>query len=324
MPAGDRLRLTKHHGAGNDFLVLLDAEDHRPVTAAEVRALCHRRLGVGADGVLRAVPGRAGAQLAMQLRNADGSEAEMSGNGIRCLVQAAVDAGWVAPGDVEVDTAAGRRRVSYRLGDRPGLGFASVDMGMPVLGDALAIDEIHALHQSLDLDATARVQEAREVGMGNPHLVLLLDGPARDAQVRTLGPRLERSVPGGANVEFVWEGPDPAALTLRVWERGVGETLACGTGTCAAVAATASWGVTGPRVMVHNPGGALEVELAAGSAVLGGPTALVAVVEVDEAVLARMTADGGAEGAGTGQGGGTGEGGGTGQGDRDHQVAAAR
>jgi diaminopimelate epimerase len=296
MPSRGTLRLTKHHGAGNDFLVLLDAEDRRALSAAEARALCDRRLGVGADGVLRAVPGRGvaggtasggpvptnggAAALVMELRNADGGLAEMSGNGIRCLVQAAVLAGWVAPGEIEVETAAGLRRVSYRPGDEPGTGFASVSMGRPVLGAALELDE------------PLQLRRARAVDMGNPHFVLLLDGPAGDDVVHGIGPRLERSVPAGANVEFVWEGPEPGALTVRVWERGVGETLACGTGTCAAVAATASWGVTGDRVLVHNPGGTLEVELTEAGAVLGGPTALVATVEVDEAVLARISAEG--------------------------------
>ncbi|MHB8593680.1 MAG: diaminopimelate epimerase [Acidimicrobiales bacterium] len=271
-----QLRLTKHHGAGNDFLVLLDGDGGRPLVAAEVRALCDRRRGVGADGMLRATPGRAGASLSMELRNADGGAAEMSGNGIRCLVQAAVDAGWVQPGHVEVDTAAGRRRVEYRRGRFAGLDFARVSMGTPVLGDELQLDEPTAL------------RSARAVDMGNPHLVLLLDGPAAGGVVASVGPRLERSVPGGANVEFVWEGPGPGELTLRVWERGVGETQACGTGTCAAAAAAAAWGLVARQVPVHNPGGTLEVELTADGAVLGGPTVSVAMVEVDEAVLSRL------------------------------------
>lgn len=287
MPAAGRLQLTKHHGAGNDFLVLLDAQDRRPVTEAEARALCDRRLGIGADGLLRAVRGRGDAALAMELRNADGGVAEMSGNGIRCLVQAAVDAGWVAPGDVEVDTVAGRRRVAYRRGATPGLGFATVAMGAPVLGDELVLAE------------PLGVRAARTVDMGNPHIVLLLDGPADDALVHGHGPRLEQSAPGGANVEFVWEGPLAGALSLRVWERGVGETLACGTGTCAVVAATRAWGVTGPSAVVHNPGGPLEVTLGDDGATLGGPTVAVGTVEVEEAVLAELAA---AAGTGTGTG----------------------
>lgn len=271
-----RLALTKHHGAGNDFLVLLDADGKRPVRAGEVVALCDRHRGIGADGLLRATrrPGEK-ASLTMELYNADGSVAEMSGNGIRCLVQAAVDARWVQAGAVEVHTAAGRRWVEYRPGPGPQQGFATVQMGTAVLGDQLELDEPPGL------------QLARGVNMGNPHLVLLLDGPVHDAVVSGTGPRLERSVTGGANVEFVWRmSVDEPVLGMRVWERGVGETLACGTGSCAAAAAAASWGLGGRHFTVHNPGGPLEVELTDDGMLLGGPTQLVARVEVGEDVLA--------------------------------------
>ncbi|HUY62922.1 MAG TPA: diaminopimelate epimerase [Acidimicrobiales bacterium] len=271
-----RLRLTKHHGAGNDFLVLADAAGRRPVSAAEARALCHRRLGVGADGLLRAVPGAGGADLAMELRNADGGEAEMSGNGIRCLVQAAVTAGWVEPGAVSVDTAAGRRVVHYRAGQGAGPAFARVAMGHPVLGEELMVE------------APTVLRPARTVGMGNPHVVVLVSSRPHDDLVNGLGPRLERAVPDGANVEFLWQGPGPGELSMRVWERGVGETLACGTGTCAAVAAARQWGLVDTRVEVHNPGGTLEVELTDDGAVLGGPTVMVASIEIEESALARM------------------------------------
>lgn len=270
------LRLTKHHGAGNDFLVLLDAEDRRLLSAAEARALCHRRLGVGADGVIRGGPGRNGAALTMELRNADGTAAEMSGNGIRCLVQAAVEGGWLAPGTVEVDTASGRRRVEYRPGVDPGTGFGRVAMGAAVLGGELEVGE-------------PGVRAARSVDMGNPHLVLLVDGPPDDATVAAVGSRLERSVPGGANVELVWPIAR-AELGMRVWERGVGETLACGTGTCAAAVAAAAWGLGERRFLVRNPGGVLEAELTEDGVMLGGPAVTVAEVEVDEAVLASMVA----------------------------------
>lgn len=270
------LWFTKHHGAGNDFLVALDADDRRPVSGAETQALCHRRLGIGADGVLRGTRGRNGAALAMELHNADGSKAEMSGNGIRCLVQAAVDAGWASPGTVEVDTAAGRRQVEYRSGPEAGTGFARVDMGRPELGEEEAVDG-------------PGVERARRLDLGNPHLVLLMGGPPPDTTVADLGPRLGRSVPGGTNVEFVWS-VEPGELGMRVWERGVGETMACGTGTCASAAAAASWGLGDRRFRVRNPGGVLEVELHDDAVLLGGPTAMVGRVEVDEAVLSAMVA----------------------------------
>jgi len=275
MPVPGTLRLSKHHGAGNDFLVLLDAEDRRPLAASEVRALCDRHRGLGADGVLRATAGHGAAALSMDLRNADGGAAEMSGNGIRCLVQAAVDAGWVRAGTVLVQTLGGLRTVEYAAGEGPGGGYARVDMGPAVLGAEVAVAE------------PAGTERARHVDMGNPHLVLLGEPVAR-ATVRRVGSMLERAEPGGVNVEFVWRGPAPGELTLRVWERGAGETLACGSGTCAAAAAAHGWGVTGTRVRVHNPGGLLEVEVDDDTVVLGGPTQKVADFDVDGSVLGAL------------------------------------
>jgi diaminopimelate epimerase len=276
MSSPETLHLTKHHGAGNDFLVMLDHDDARPLTSAQVRILCDRHRGLGADGVLRVMSGRDGAALTMDLRNADGGCAEMSGNGIRCAVQAAVDAGWVDPGPVTVATDGGLRLVEYRHQDRGGLGFARVDMGRVTLG------------AELPHDIAPDVKFARTVGMGNPHIVLFGGEPDTEG-VATIGSRLEHSVESLANVEFVWPGPDPDTLALRVWERGVGETLACGTGTCAAVAAAHSWGVVGTHVRVSNPGGVLEVELAGECVSLAGPTQKVADVSLDGAVLAALT-----------------------------------
>ncbi len=275
MDADGALRLTKHHGAGNDFLVLLDPDDRRPLSPAEVRALCDRHRGIGADGVLRAVAGSGAAALSMELHNADGGVAEMSGNGIRCLVQAAVDAGMVAAGTVTVQTLGGLRSVEYRPGPEPGLGYGRVGMGGARLGP------------DLGEDAPAGVRWGQHVDMGNPHVVLF-GSPPSDDMVRTVGPGLEGAVAGGANVEFVWAGPESGALTLRVWERGVGETLACGTGACAAAAAAHAHGAAGTRVRVHNPGGPLDVELDDTEITLAGPTQLVGAVTVDGVVLAQL------------------------------------
>jgi diaminopimelate epimerase len=280
MPGTGELRLTKHHGAGNDFLVFLDADGRRPLSPAEVRVLCDRHRGLGADGVLRVVRGGAGAALTMDLRNADGGPAEMSGNGIRCLVQAAVDGGWVVPGPVTVATPGGVRTVLYRTDERPGLGFGSVDMGAATLGPELDVGE-------LPEEVAPAIRFARTVGMGNPHIVLF--GAPVDADiVATVGPPLEHSVAGRANVEFVWPATDSDTLTMRVWERGVGETLACGTGACAAVAAAHSWGLVGSVVLVHSPGGTLQVGLGTDGIVLTGPTQKVADVVVDDVVLDEL------------------------------------
>ncbi|HTZ07460.1 MAG TPA: diaminopimelate epimerase [Acidimicrobiales bacterium] len=267
---------TKHHGAGNDFLVLLDPPGRSPLSAREVAALCDRHHGVGADGVIRVSAGGPDADLAMDLRNADGTVAAMSGNGIRCLVQAAVDGAMAEPGTVTVHTLAGVRRVTYRaLG--PGEGHGRVAMGPVRLGP-----------EETGLGVPGVVW-AQHVDVGNPHLVLF-GAVAGDDTVARHGAALERSVPGGTNVEFVWAGPG-AELVLRVVERGVGETLACGTGACAVVAAAHAHGVVGTTARVRSPGGTLEVELEEDgeggvTAVLAGPTVRVAEVVVDPAALA--------------------------------------
>jgi diaminopimelate epimerase len=207
----------------------------------------------------------------MQLFNADGGEAEMSGNGIRCLAQAAVDAGLVAPPSFTVATAAGTRTVEYAPGERPGWARASVDMGPARLGP----------DQPQEFDD----RRARTVDVGNPHLVLL--GPDTDGvDVAELGPKLQASFAGGINVEWITvaRDGDGKLLDLRVWERGVGETLACGTGSVAAAAAARSWDVVGPGpVRVRNPGGVLEVDLGGSehdTAHLTGPVRRIADVDI--------------------------------------------
>jgi diaminopimelate epimerase len=281
MRDGAQLRLSKHHGAGNDFLVLLDAHDDRIVSGPEVRALCDRRRGIGADGLVRAVVAPTSGSLVMELRNADGGVAEMSGNGIRCMVQAAVHAGLVEPGEVVVHTVAGVRTVHYRAGDRPGLGYAGVDRGAAVLGEDLPVPDVPG------------ARAARRVDMGNPHVVILGDAVGPEVVAR-IGARLEGTITGGANVEFVWPGPADGELTMRVWERGVGPTLACGTGACAAAAAAHASGLVGRQVRVHNPGGPLDVTLGDDGIELAGPTQWVADVTVDASVLATLVQGAGA------------------------------
>ena len=268
---------TKHEGAGNDFLVVLDPEDRLRLSVAQIRLLCDRRRGIGADGVIRVGPGRDGCDLSMELRNADGGEAEMSGNGIRCLAQAAVDAGLVTPPRFTVATGAGTRTVDFVAGESPGWARASVDMGPVALGP----DQAQHFED----------RKARTVDVGNPHLVLL--GPEVDSvNIALLGPQLQSTFAEGINVEWIALGTDGEGdlLDLRVWERGVGETLACGTGTVAAAAAARSWGVlsgSGP-VRVRNPGATLEVILGAGAsdpAFLAGPVRKVADIDIHPGML---------------------------------------
>ncbi len=245
------IRLEKYHGLGNDFLVLLDLGARRPVEPGEVRALCDRNRGVGADGVIRVTPGPQGSDCTMELYNADGGRAEMSGNGIRCLAMAMVDAGLSGPRLV-VSTDAGTRLVT--VDDD---GWASVDMGMAKID--------------------AKDGGVAFVDMGNPHTVVALSEGEDLDRLDVVG---RAKAYGGRNVEFVVIGPGPDHLTLRVWERGVGETLACGTGACAAAAAAFVWGRVGKHVTVSQPGGNATVRLEPETIVLSGPADHVATVEV--------------------------------------------
>jgi diaminopimelate epimerase len=265
-PDTSTLCFTKHHGAGNDFLVLIDMADATPLAPDVVRALCDRRFGVGADGVIRVLDGQGRADLAMELINADGGGAEISGNGVRCLAQAAVGAGLVSPPDFTVLTVAGIRTVEYRTNGSAGSAEASVDMGLAQLGP--------------DLPPAFGADKVRRVDVGNPHLVLLGPDPA-EVDVAGIGSRLQADHDGGINVEFITVGPGADELTLRVWERGAGETRACGTGSAAAAAAARSWGLVGDAVDVHNPGGTLQVTLSADGVRLRGPVHKVADVAVD-------------------------------------------
>jgi len=258
------LDLAKYQGLGNDFLVLVDLEGRCEIDASLARLVCDRHLGFGADGLLRGGPPPVGSSdgMTFELRNADGGEAEMSGNGLRCLVHAAIDSGAVKVGPggtLGVLTPAGRREVRvHALED--GWMWASTEMGEPkVVG---AADNCNVGNGQLFVD------------VGNPHLVVLGPDP-RALDVASLGPALsdEMGAQGGVNVEFVTLGPGRDELTMRVWERGVGETQACGTGSVAAAAALHHWGRVGAKVTVNQPGGAAEVELRpAGTAVLSGPS----------------------------------------------------
>lgn len=293
------LHATKLEGAGNDFLVLFDpaprgapprpAEGPASLSADEVRMLCDRRRGIGADGLIvgrvlepdgPAAPGQA--RLAMTLYNADGTLAEMSGNGIRCLVHAAVGAGLVGPGRVVVRTDAGVRAVDYHAapgeatGGRGGTGavLARVDMGAVRLGAAV--------------DSPLQGTTAVLADVGNPHLVVLGDVDLEAVDLVALARAGEVLAGQPVNVEVVRAGTRPGTLEMRVYERGVGETAACGTGTCAAAAVARRAGLVGDHVVVVNPGGPLEVDFGGGDGApvyLGGPVRKVAEVYVELAAL---------------------------------------
>jgi len=266
------MRLTKHHGLGNDFLVVLDPDASHPLDADVARALCNRHTGIGADGIIRATPAAPGdgAPTRMELRNADGSRAEMSGNGIRCLAQALLIADPGVGPAVPIATDAGLRTVTVH---------EQLDAVTHSLSVAMGVARVDGEAPEWEGGQVAR---ALLVDMGNPHLVLDLSaavpGAVEEIDLVEAGERVNGKIPGGANVHLLTAGREPGGIAIRTYERGVGPTLACGTGACASAVAARAWGLAGDLVPVAQPGGTAEVRLGATSAdeiVLRGPATYV-------------------------------------------------
>jgi diaminopimelate epimerase len=275
------LRLAKLHATGNDFLVQLVIDADEPeLDAVVVSALCDRHRGIGADGLITIGPGRDGADCSMSLVNADGGRAEMSGNGVRCLAWVAARAGLSRGNGLVVDTAGGRRDVGLERDPWGDVIAAEVGMGEVTFDPArIPVDVLSPFDLEAVVDDTTYRGDA--AGVGNPHLVLMVDDPAT-TPVGAHGSRLEHDprFPRRTNVEFVAvTGSD--RVVMRVWERGVGETQSCGTGACASAAVAHRRGLVGERVQVEVLGGSLTVELGE-NVRLGGP-----VVHVFDVVMPR-------------------------------------
>ncbi len=257
------LRLHKLHGLGNDFLVALvdelPAEVHAARTAA---ALCHRSDGIGADGLIYAVvaPPSGGSDRAatMRLWNSDGSPAEVSGNGLRCLAHAIARALGEAELDIVVNTVAGPRRCSIQPTHLPDTVVGTTEMGTPGPGprpDRLSRNP----EAAAGILGPGAITRWATLDVGNPHVVLAVADPA-EVPVHEAGPAVEDIFTGGINVHFgAVTGSDE--LTLGVWERGAGATAACGTGAVAAAAAFHRWGDVGQNVTVRMAGGQAQVDL---------------------------------------------------------------
>ncbi len=263
------LNFAKGHGTLNDFVLVLDADDHHPLDAETVRWLCDRRAGIGGDGLLRAVKAASvpewdgdPALWFMDYRNADGSIAEMCGNGLRVFVRHLLELGLVAPGAVQIATRAGLR-TAWPQPD----GRITVDVGRATVVD-----------QPTWVDIAGRRCRAITVDVGNPHAVVVLaDQLALAGLDLSRQPGFDSQVyPSGTNIEFVVPRDDHD-LQMRVHERGVGETMSCGTGVVAAAAAhLAGLGQPTGTVHVSVPGGDLNVEQTQERAYLTGPAVVVA------------------------------------------------
>lgn len=254
----ETLRFTKMHGAGNDFVVLDGVRDALPPLEPLAARLCHRNFGIGADQLLVVRPAQSpDAAFRMEIFNADGSQVEMCANGIRAFYCYLRDAGHTAEEEIGVETLSGVVRPRFA-----GPGRVTVDMGLPVLAPAkipttLGRGDGPVLDEPLEVDGeTLRVSS---VSMGNPHAVVF-GGDPDTAPVERLGPAIENhpAFPNRVNVEFV-EVVARDRIRQRTWERGTGETLACGSGACAVAVVSMLRGVADRRVRVELRGGSLEI-----------------------------------------------------------------
>ena len=249
------MRFAKYQGIGNDFVMIADPGDELRLSPETVRRLCDRRFGIGADGVIRVAPGSGNGDFFMDYVNSDGSLGEMCGNGIRCLAVFAAAEGLTDKDELKVETRAGLKTI-WVAGDG-----IRVDMGPP----AFRPQDVPVLWQGYDalhakVELSDEVVEAACLSMGNAHAVLFVDDLA-SVPLTVLGPRIETHpmFPAGTNVEFVVV-ESPERIAMSVWERGSGQTLACGTGACAAAVAARLLRGTEARTTVAMPGGELEVE----------------------------------------------------------------
>lgn len=268
------LEFAKMHGAGNDFVVLDGIAQSLPPLPQLARELADRHFGIGADQVLVVRESNA-ADFRMEIYNADGSQVEMCANGVRCVAKYLRDRGLTRGEEISIETLAGVVRPRWVGRDR-----VCVDMGRPVLSPAkiptlLGSGDGPVIDAPLDLDGE-RLRVSC-VSMGNPHAVLFVDD-VDVAPVERVGPRIEHhpSFPSRVNVEFV-EVRARDRLHQRTWERGTGETLACGSGACAAAVASILTGRSDRAVRVSLRGGELEIawESDAASVLMTGPAAEV-------------------------------------------------
>lgn len=255
------LAFTKYHGLGNDFILIDNRHSNNPLISPEQAVkMCDRHFGIGADGVIFALPGQNGTDYTMRIFNSDGSEPEMCGNGIRCLAR------FIA--DLEGEVTIGK---SYRIHTFAGVitprleagGQVTVDMGFPQLlaaeipttladGDKKVID--------VPLEVAGQSWSVTCVSMGNPHCINFVEN-VDQIPLEQIGPQFENhsAFPKKTNTEFI-QAIAPNYLKMRVWERGAGITLACGTGACASVVAGVLTGKSERHCTVELPGGCLQIE----------------------------------------------------------------
>lgn len=255
------IEFTKYHGLGNDFILIDNRHSPVPIlTPAEAIEMCDRHFGIGADGVIFALPGEGDADYTMRIFNSDGSEPEMCGNGIRCLAQFIADLeGIEADGlSFKIKTLAGP--IVPKLA---GHNQITVDMGQPQLRAAQIPTTLNQEAEQVinqPLSVAGQTWAVTAVSMGNPHCITFVDS-VKDIPLEVIGPQFEHHpvFPQRTNTEFI-EVVQRDYLKMRVWERGAGITLACGTGACASVVAGVLNDACDRCCTVELPGGCLQIE----------------------------------------------------------------
>jgi diaminopimelate epimerase len=253
------LKFTKMHGAGNDY-VYINGIDQKIENPSELAVkLSNRHFGIGSDGLVLILPSDI-CDFRMQMFNSDGSEAEMCGNASRCVGKYVYDNGLTTKKEITLETLAGIKYITLQEGDEKARTI-TVDMGEPILDPTLIpvqIAEEPVLNYPLDIDG--KIWKISCVSMGNPHAVVFTDN-IKNLGLPVIGPKFENHpiFPRKTNTEFI-EVIDRNTLNMRVWERGAGETLACGTGACAAAVAAVLNNHCDRKINIHLLGGDLEIE----------------------------------------------------------------
>ncbi len=254
------IAFTKYHGLGNDFILIDNRTTTEPlISPDQAIQLCDRHFGIGADGVIFALPGQEGADYTMRIFNNDGSEPEMCGNGIRCLARFIAELeGITVPHAYQIHTLGGRMVTKLEAE-----GWVTVDMGEPRLAAEEIPTTLAAIGQKVigqTIQVADQSWQVTCVNMGNPHCVTFV-ADVDNFPLAAIGPQFEQAVafPQRINTEFV-QVVRSDYLKMRVWERGAGITLACGTGACATVVAAVLTGRSDRRATVELPGGQLQIE----------------------------------------------------------------
>jgi diaminopimelate epimerase len=272
------MKFTKMHGAGNDFLIVESSGEERDWPAISA-AMCERHLGVGADGLMLLLPSQK-ANFRMRLFNADGSEAEVSGNGVRCLVKYAVERGVAPASDGRVTIEAIHDVIEARVFiEDSHVARSCLSMGRPRFapGDVPVRTDMLPPVLDLPIDVDGKMIPVNCMSIGNPHAVFFADTDVSGYALEAIGPRVEHHPAFPARVNFaVAHVVDRSTMDVRVWERGAGETLACGSGCCAAMVMAHLKGLVNDRVDITQPGGLLTVEWdGAGDVYITGPAEFV-------------------------------------------------